>query len=356
MSQKVALLATAAVAVAVIYVGLQRRRKDAGRRTTHTLAWTGALEDIPENEPVLLMECNALVGEGVFWDAKTQALHWVDIEGRRLYRLRYQTREVVSWELPKRASMACLREGAESDKATLPLLMGFEDGFALYNPETRATQYLPGDYVQEGNIRLNDGRCDRQGRLVCGGVNLDHIDEALDVWHATVSTYQIGEDMRANQVLPGPYRCYNATSFSPDGRTMYMADTPSKQILAYDYDPMTGNISGEPRVLKEFTEEEGNPDGATVDASGNVWVAEFWAGRVNCIAPDGSTVRRIEIPHAKRTTCCCIGGPQLDTLFITSACIGLTDGELKEQPWAGGLMAIKLGKGFRGIPEARFFG
>ncbi|CAM9547536.1 unnamed protein product [Scytosiphon promiscuus] len=196
-------------------------------------------------------------------------------------------------------------------------------------------------------------RCDRQGRFICGGINLENIDEPPDVWTPRAGVFRVEEGKGVRRILPDEaFRCYNGTCFSPDGCTMYAAETPLQKIARYDYNPDTGEISNKIPFLEL---EGGYPDGATVDSEGCLWVAMFIAGEVRRYSPEGELMRTIPVPGAMRTTCVTIGGPNLDILFISSASIGLDDKERLEQPNAGAVFAIRL-EGVKGIEESPFRG
>lgn len=133
---------------------------------------------------------------------------------------------------------------------------------------------------------------------------------------------------------------------------MFFADTPDREILAFDYDTASGAVSNR-RVHASFNDEPGLPDGSCVDAEGGVWNAEWEGHRVVRVAPDGSIDRVIEVPVWK-PTCCAFGGPDLDTLFITSSRLMSTEEDLKKEPESGGLFAVK--PGIHGVKDAPFRG
>ena len=144
-------------------------------------------------------------------------------------------------------------------------------------------------------------------------------------------------------------RIPNALCWSPDGSTMYWADSPQRQILAFPYDPATGT-PGEPRIFAEIT-APAVPDGATVDAEGYLWSAQYNGSRVVRYAPDGSVDRVITLP-ATQITSCAFGGTNLSTLFITSATQNLSADVLATQPLAGALFVVDVG--VKGVREPRY--
>jgi sugar lactone lactonase YvrE len=141
----------------------------------------------------------------------------------------------------------------------------------------------------------------------------------------------------------------NSLAWSPDGRTMYFADTPRRTIWAFDYDRGTGEPSNE----RVFVASPGYPDGSCMDADGCLWNAEYGGSRVVRYTPAGKVDRVIELP-AKNPTCCCFGGKDLDTLYITTAAQRLSAETLEKYPLNGSLLRAR--PGVKGLPESRFAG
>lgn len=224
------------------------------------------------------------------------------------------------------------------------LIVGFADRVALFDPELRHEELVHLFEPNNPETRLNDGRTDRNGRFVLGGMN-----EVSGT--ANSSVISIGTDLAVETIVNG-VSCANSTCFSPDGATMFFADTPDREIVAFDYDAATGAVSNR-RVHADFSGEPGLPDGSCVDAEGGVWNAEWEGRRVVRIAPDGRIDRVIEVPVWK-PTCCAFGGPDLDTLYITTSRLMSSESVLEEEPESGGLFAVK--PGIRGVPDTPFNG
>jgi sugar lactone lactonase YvrE len=192
--------------------------------------------------------------------------------------------------------------------------------------------------------RFNDGKTDRQGRFWAGSM---HDPETLP----TGSLYRLDGDLSCHQMADGLV-ISNALCWSPDGRTMYHADTARRVVWAWACDPASGDIAGR-RPFVEIAAADGAPDGATVDAEGCVWLAHWGGWRLSRFDPDGRLERVVRLP-VQQPTCPAFGGPGLDVLYVTSASIGLSAAERARQPWAGAVLA--LDPGVRGLPEARFRG
>ena len=188
---------------------------------------------------------------------------------------------------------------------------------------------------------MNDGRCDRQGRFVVGGIDEDGLKPISSV---------IRYDGAAVETLIEGVGCANAICFAPGGDAMYFADTPTRVIRRYAYRPGAQALP-EPEQFAALADGEGYPDGACVDAEGGVWSARYAGGSVQRYTADGAPERlvRVDAPNA---TCCCFGGENLDRLYITTARENLNAEALAEAPASGGIFAADVG--VRGAPETRF--
>lgn len=289
----------------------------------------------------LLVDAQAKLGEGPLWCPVEQALYWTDIQSSTLSRWRAADGAVRVWPMPERlGSFAfCEQPGR--------LLLALASGVALFDLERGAllTPIVPVE-PENSTTRLNDGRCDPQGRFVVGIYNQTP-DEA-PIGHF----YRIGCTDGALTVerLPLPkIGVANSLAFSPDGTRMYFTDSPTRQIWCVDYHA-DGRL-GEPRPFVKLGTHEGYPDGSTVDADGGLWNAQ-WRG--NCVVrydADGYETDRLALP-ASQITCPVLGGAGMDELFVTSARAGVTAAELVSEPAAGGLFRLRVGR--RGVAPHRF--
>ena len=192
-------------------------------------------------------------------------------------------------------------------------------------------------------MRCNDGKCDRQGRFWVGTMG--------DMRRTPRGhLYRLDPQAGLRRVLDG-LTIPNGLCWSPDGRTMYFTDSPTRLIWAFPYDPATGT-PGERRVFAQV-DGSGVADGATVDAEGCLWSARHGGGRVTRYTPDGRIDREIALP-VSQPSCCAFGGPDLGTLFVTTARNGLSADDLAKQPLAGAVLALE--PGVRGLAEPRYAG
>ncbi|GAA4444778.1 hypothetical protein GCM10023148_51750 [Actinokineospora soli] len=212
------------------------------------------------------------------------------------------------------------------------LLLATPSGFASLRGGTLST------VVEVPNPdRFNDGKCDPAGRFLAGTIAPE----------GEAALHRLDPDLTTTELLSG-LTVSNGLAWSPDGATLYHADTPTHRIDAYAYDVASGSL-GPRRSLVEIPDHQGAPDGMTVDADGCVWVALWGGGAVHRYTPDGRLDRRIETPVAKPSSVA-FGGPGLTTLFITSAG-GPSD---PGNPLGGALFAVD--PGVTGLPAHRFAG
>jgi len=284
----------------------------------------------------LVLDCRNTHGEGVLWDGRTRRVWWTDIHGKKLWAYDPAAGGATSFEMPARVCCFAPRAGGG-------LLIAFAEGFAFYDLDSGAREDLAAFEPDLPDTRLNDGRTDRAGRFVAGGFDEVNGKPITSVWRVDAD--------RSTTRLFGEVTCANGTCFSPDGRTMYFADSPRRTLEAIAYDPATGKV-GARRVLGRI-EGPGVPDGACTDAEGFVWVAIWEGDRVERWSPDGRLDRTVEVPVHK-PTCCAFGGAGLDVLYVTTSRLGSSEAEVKRQPTSGSLYAFR--PGVRGLEDTPFAG
>jgi len=276
-----------------------------------------------------------LLGECPLWDERAQRLWWVDILAPALKQLDPASGAVKQNPLPEAMGSFAFREGGGLLAAMKSGIYLMDSSYSLVEPLAAPEPHLPGN-------RFNDGRCDRDGRF-WSGTMMEAMREPVG------SLYRIGTDRACVRQRTG-ITVPNSLAWSPDGRTMYFADSPRRIIWAFDYDRASGEPSNE-RVF--VTTQAGFPDGSCVDADGCLWNAEYGGARVVRYTPAGKADRVIELA-VKNPTCCAFGGRKLDVLYITTAAQRLNEAQLKEQPLAGSLLAIRPGP--TGLAESRYTG
>ncbi len=167
------------------------------------------------------------------------------------------------------------------------LIVAYSDRVVLFDPETKKETLVTLFEPENPETRLNDGRTDRQGRLVVGGMN--EVSGKPDS-----SVISIDGNLKV-QTLIDQISCANSICFSPAGNTMFFADTPDREILAFDYEKDRGTLTNK-RLHASFKQEPGLPDGSCVDAEGGVWNAEWEGHRVVRVAPNGTIDHVIDVP------------------------------------------------------------
>ncbi|CUH45541.1 SMP-30/gluconolactonase/LRE family protein [Ruegeria atlantica] len=274
----------------------------------------------------LVLDCRNEHGEGIFWNPADELVWWTDIEGCALWSYDPSTLKGVKHPMTER--VCCF-----APRATGGWVVAFADRVVLFDLDTNVETLVARFEPNNAETRLNDGRTDRHGRLIVGGMN--EVSGAHDS-----SVLCIDTDLSVRTIIE-KVSCANSACFTPDGGTMFFADTPDREIVAFDYDTATGSVSDR-RIYASFKDEPGLPDGSCVDAEGGVWNAEWEGRRVVRVAPNGAIDRVIEIPVWK-PTCCAFGGPELDTLFITTSRLMSDEDALSREPESGGLFAVKPG-------------
>lgn len=280
----------------------------------------------------------ATLGEGPCWHETEQVLYWIDIYGKTLHRFNPNNTSHDNWDMGQMI-------GTVAPRASGGLIVALEHGLAYFDPNTESLEHLaPVDDHPE--TRFNDGKCDPHGRFWVG--TMDNVKEERPMG----KLYRVDHDGSVN-VMDEGIVISNGLAWSPDETTMYYIDSPTKNIFAYNYDGATGDISNR-RVAITLNDEQGYPDGMTIDGEGMIWVAH-WAGQRICRwnPKTAEVLEKIPTP-APHTSCCCFGGPDRKDLYITTARKGLSDEQLAANPLSGHLFRIRTD--FVGAPTYAFGG
>ncbi len=289
------------------------------------------------------------LGENPVWDVRAERLYWIDVFGQAIFRSTADGRELTVWQ-PGPLNAMALRAGGGVLAVAGPRIYLYDFGSAA------------SETVFEAEVALNDGKVDRQGRFVTGGV----APGLSDPTHVTAAgaeppragLFRVDADLTVHACGDG-VSVSNGPAFSPDGRTLYWSDSGTRQVYAWDYDPADGVATGR-RLHADFAAdtEPGTaavPDGATVDAEGCRWVAAFFGHEVRRYRPDGTLDRRLRLPVHSPTSVT-FGGPDLDVLFVTSMAAEQFPGNPhKSGPLDGSVLAVH-GLGVTGLPELPFAG
>jgi sugar lactone lactonase YvrE len=293
---------------------------------------------VQKYKAALVLDANAVLGEGPVWDARCGLLYWVDIVKGEIHRFDAASgRDEFCFAGRTVGSVVLRAEGG--------LVAALTDGFYLV-PETSGIEdfrfsplFSPRDLL--AGQRFNDGKCDPAGRFWAGTMHLgqESPDCALYCLEPDGSCRNMQRDIG----------CSNGLAWSEDGKTLFYIDTLTHKVDAFDFDIRTGNLSGRQTVI-DFDSKEavtpgsppaGIPDGMTIDRDGMLWIAEWKGFKVSRWNPlTGKKTGEALLPVSKVTSCA-FGGKALSTLFITTAGEGLSPSEKQSQPQSGGIFCVE---------------
>ncbi len=276
------------------------------------------------------------MGEGPAWDDTTGSLLWVDI-----------VRGEVHQYDPVAASDRVIRlpdyVGAVVPRRRGGLVVAMRGGFHHLDPETETLHLLAGVETDQPDHRFNDGKCDLAGRFWAGTMELNES-------RPTGVLYCLEPDLTVRSVVHG-VTISNGLGWSPDQRTMYYIDTPTKVVSAFDYDPAKGTPTRRRTVIRI---EHGSPDGMAVDSEGMVWVAHWGGYRISRWNPaTGALLEEYPIPVAQVSSIA-FGGPDLRQIYVTTAARGLSAAQREKEPLAGGIFTMR--SPVPGLPTQAFAG
>jgi sugar lactone lactonase YvrE len=274
----------------------------------------------------------ALLGEGPVYDARDEALYFVDIKGQQVCRYALHDGAQRRWDMPEPI-------GWVAPRASQPgFVAGFKSGFALLGLDPMGITPIGSPEPDRRTNRLNDAKVDSAGRIWAGSMD----DEEK---RTSGALYRLEPTLLWSRQDDG-YGVANGPTFSPDGRILYHADSAARLVYRFSVAP-DGSLS-ERSVFVRFEEAWGYPDGMTTDADGGVWIAHWDGARITRFTPGGAPDLAIAFP-VSRPTSCAFAGADLDRLFVTSAAIGREGEEL-----AGALFEVDAG--VRGAPTFSFAG
>lgn len=266
--------------------------------------------------------------EGPVWWPDGSGLRWVDMLAGDILSMdavgRVQRRNVGT-------VAAALRP-----RRTGGFVVGVERGFALVD-EAGELHTLP-EVWSDSSVRMNEGCCDPQGRFYCGSM-------AYDKSTGRGTVYRLDADTSVTEVFRG-VTISNGLAWTADGTLAYYNDTPTQRVDVFSYDPDRG--LHERRTLVQIPQEQGAPDGLTVDADGHVWVALYGGSAVHRYRPDGVLDGVVEVP-VSQVTACTLGGLRMDELYITTSAE-----DNAPEPDAGSVFRSSVG--VTGLPASTFAG
>lgn len=274
----------------------------------------------------------AKLGEGPIYDPTTDALYFVDIKGMRLHRLVLASGAREVWDMPDLIGWVAPRASGNG------LVAGLRSGFAFLQLDPLTIRPIGAPEADRINNRLNDAKVDAHGRIWAG--SMDDTES-----EASGALYRLDASLRWVRVDDG-YGVANGPTFSPDGKTLYHADSAKRVV--YQFNLAADGTLANRRAFVTFNDDWGYPDGMTTDVEGGVWIAHWDGARISRFTPDGRLDRSIALP-VSRPTSCAFAGAHMERMFVTSASVGRA-----EEPLAGALFEVQSGT--RGAPVHPFAG
>lgn len=281
------------------------------------------------------------LGEGVLWRASDQTLWWTDIKERTLYALDWRSKVITTYSTPERVGSFGFIDSRDDI-----LIVAFESGFALYQPESAVLHWLARPEELGDGVRLNDGRVDPFGRFWAGSMVERDLREGET---PDCRLYMLDADGVVQSRARGAH-ISNGLCWSPGGDLIYFADSMRNSIKSA---PFSENASGELAFQKFAKTTDGSPDGAVTDQEGRYWSALWGAGRIACFSPAGEEIFSISV-GVPQPTCPAFGGPDGNLLFVTTARDGLSEKALTTLPKSGAIFVYETNTAAAPPARARF--
>lgn len=286
--------------------------------------------------PAVLHQHEALIGEGPVWDPRIGRIIWVDIANKHVFSTDPASGQTRRRQLDKAV-------GVVLPRASGGYVAALQDGFYAL-PDIGEPELITPVEASNPATRFNDGEIDPQGRLWAGTMG-------WDAEPGQGSLYRLDPGGEVTRMVKD-VTISNGLGWSPDGGTMYYADTHTHRIDRFDFDPVSGDISNR-RAFVTIRHGGGRPDGLTVDSEGAVWVATWPGYGVHRYLPDGTLDAVIPLP-VSNVSSIELGGADLRDAFITTAWELLSEEEHAAQPLAGSLFHTRVDN--PGLPRVPFAG
>ena len=277
----------------------------------------------------LFSDYSCELGEGPFWDSKRSRLHWVDIIGKKIISQNLDGSNIHVLEVDGNPGCVVL-----SDDGTM--VAGVDNQISSLDGDGNLLRVLA-DTNEGSGLRFNDGKCDPSGRFWVGSMDRKEKNKlgSLYSWNSIEGLVNREQGVTVS----------NGMGWSPDNSLFYYIDSLTREVSVYDFDLSTGSINNKRRFIS-FSEEDGFPDGMTIDNEGRLWIA-FWGGaKIMCVNPDSKAIEEVVSFPVSKITSCAFGGEKMDQLFITSAKVQVNE---KDEPMAGKTFVVSLG--VKGLPS-----
>lgn len=267
------------------------------------------------------------MAEGPTWSVERNSLFWVDIEGKTLNEFKWQSGHLQQFSLPDRV-------GFLAEVGHDQLILGLQDGLYRFNLSSHKLILIQNIERGQENMRCNDGKCDTSGRLWFGTMDINTITGAGALY--------VFDQQQGLQKKLGKLDISNGMAWSLNNERFYHIDSTSRNVKSYFFDPIRGDIKFE-KIIVEIPENQGLPDGMTIDHEGKLWIAQWGGFGIGRWDPEnGQLLSRIDLP-VPNVTSCAFGGEDLEYLFITTASQSLSKQQLEKYPLSGSVFVMKTG-------------
>lgn len=300
-------------------------------------------QEIFLSEVEIFVDCKSRLAEGPCWDDEGKLLYWVDIEGMYLHCFDPELKAEQSIGFEERLGCAILMSDGK-------LLLGLEKQLAIYDIKAISDDNINTSLetvmrIEDGHTmtRINDGKCDPYGNFWFGTMDMNTKDPIGSLY----CLQNIGGRYQLTKIEGIHPTISNGLAWNPECTEFYYIDTPTECVQKFAKEPNKIQI-GKPENIISFTDQSGVPDGMTIDEEGMLWIAHWGGGRVTRWNPKtGQCIATLLLP-ASNVTSCTFGGTELDELYITTAREGLSDAQLNQEPFAGGIFKVKTAvKGYK---------
>ncbi|GKU84565.1 SMP-30/gluconolactonase/LRE family protein [Niallia sp. NCCP-28] len=273
----------------------------------------------------LLVDAKAELGEGPCWDRRTGMLYWVDIEGKKVCAFNPATGK--NREIVLNQQVSAVVPTLNKDK----LIVAMEKGLFYLQERTEELQLITEVEKNLPDNRTNDGKCDAYGRFWIGTMSKKEEKEQG-------ALYCLDTNGELTKKLDN-ISTSNGLAWDKTNNYMYYIDTPTQKVLRYDFALDTA-ILGKAVEVIDFSNEDGFPDGMTIDQEGMLWIAHWGGSKVSRWNPNTNMkLEDIELP-VLNVTSCTFGGENLQELYITTARTGMNEEQLEKYPLSGGLFKV----------------
>lgn len=287
----------------------------------------------------------AVIGEGCLWDDRNNRLVWIDLLGNKiLWCDADNPQDVQEWDVGQNTGFIGLREQGG-------YVAGLQHGFYEVDLEKRTMIPIIDPENDVPNNRFNDGKPGPDGSVWAGTMSKD-LDTGKGDMTPRGKLYKLAADHSCH-VVKEHVMISNGLAWAMDQKTMYYIDSPTRTVVAYDFDAEKGEASN-PRIVIRTTEEMGSPDGMTIDTEGKLWISHWGGSCVRRWDPEtGMVLSKIDLP-VSQVACCCFGGKNMDKLFVVSATVTFTKEDMEREPLAGSVLVVE--PGVKGLPAYRYKG